>query len=423
MLFSHLQTVKAKESDLVYVVPIEQQIERGLEQFLERAFEEAEAANADALVLEINTLGGAVDAAINIGDLIERQQIPVIAYIKKEAISAGSFIALNADQIYMEPNSFIGAAAVRTITGSADVDPKISSFWASHMGKAAENRGRNPEIAVGMVDPNIEIAGLTKRGNLITLNANQALEHGYAEGIVKGQEELLSAIDKSNAQVVEVSLTFAERIARFVTSPVVMTLLIVLGLGGIITELLIPGFGVPGILGVSSIALYFFGHYVAGFAGIEDIIFFILGFVLMVVEIFVPGFGLFGASGVILLMLGVTLAAFNTKLGLMSLIIAIAINTVLILILTKYFGHKGVWNRFILREEQKKEGGYVSHRNDKALVGKRGVTYSKLRPSGTAIIDDKKYDVVSEGELIDANKEIVVVLIEGTRIVVKEVKK
>ncbi len=423
MLISPIQTGNAKESDLVYFVPIEQQIERGLEQFLIRAFDEAEAANADAIVLEINTLGGAVDAAIQIGELIEKQPIPVIAYIKKEAISAGSFIALNADQIYMEPNSFIGAAAVRTITGSADVDPKITSFWASHMGKAAENRGRDPLIAVGMVDPNIEIAGLTKRGDLITLNAKQALEYGYAEDIVNGKTELLAKMDKANAQVVDVSLTFAEKIARFVTSPVVMTFLMILGLGGIITELLIPGFGIPGILGVSSIALYFFGHYVAGFAGIEDIIFFILGFVLMVIELFVPGFGLFGVSGIILLMMGIILAAFDTTLGLTSLIIAIAINSVLVVILGKYFGHKGIWNRFILREEQKKETGYVSHGNDKSLLGKKGFTSSKLRPSGIAIIDNKKYDVVSQGELIEANKEVVVVLLEGSRIVVKEVKK
>ncbi|GBF10140.1 hypothetical protein HK1_00152 [Tepidibacillus sp. HK-1] len=414
--------ISAEEKQLVYVIPVEQGIERGLERFLERAFSEAENAFADAIILEINTLGGSVDAAIGIGKLIQKEQIPVYAYIKGEAISAGSYISLNADKIYMEPNSHIGAAAVRTISGQ-QVDPKITSWWASHMIDAAKQNNKNEEIARGMVDPAVEIPGLSKKGQLITLDSDLALKYGIADGIVQSRKQLLNTIGLGSADTYEVGLTPAERLARFSTNPYVIPILLIIGLAGILIELFIPGFGIAGLIGISAFSLYFFGHYFAGFAGWEDIIFFIVGFILMVVELFVPGFGIFGALGVISLFAGIIFAAYETSYGLISLVIAVVVNSILFFILFKYFKHQGLWNRFILKDEQKKEGGYISHTKDKTIVGHKGRTLTKLRPSGVALIDNKRYDVVSEGVWIEANQEIEVIFVEGTRIIVREVKK
>jgi len=409
----------AEGNHLVYVVPVEQGIERGLERFLTRAFVEAEDAMADTIILEINTLGGAVDAALGIGDLIRRESIPVVAYIKGDAISAGSYIALHADQIYMEPGSNIGAAAVRTITGE-EADPKVTSVWVSKMRDAAEMHGRNQDIAEGMVNPDMVIPGLTERGELITLNSKEAVTYGIADGVVNNRNQLLTELGMEHANQVEVKLSPAERLARFVTNPYLIPILLIIGLAGILIELFVPGFGVSGIIGISAFGLYFFGHFFAGFAGWEAILLFLAGFILVAIEVFVPGFGIFGILGILALALGIGFAAYQTTYGLISLVIAIVVNILVFIILIKYFGHRGVWNRFILKEEQRKEGGYVSHTKDKALVGKRGITITKLRPSGTAVIEGKRYDVVTEGSLIDANQPIEVILVEGTRIVVKE---
>lgn len=412
-------TVSAEGNELVYVIPVEDGIERGLEKFLTRAFKEAEANNADLIILEINTLGGEIDAAVGIGELIRKEKIPVVAYIKGEAISAGSYIALNADKIYMEPGSHIGAAAPRTVTGE-ETDPKVTSWWASHMISAAEQNNRDATIARGMVDPSVEIPGITEKGELITLDSKRAVKYGMADGIVESREELLRELAMNNAQVEEVKLTPAERLARFVTNPYVIPFLLIIGIAGILIEIFVPGFGISGIIGISAFGLYFFGHYLAGFAGWESIVLFLLGLTLMIVELFIPSFGIFGILGLIGFAMGISLAAYQTSYGMMSLLIALLINAVLLAILIKYFGHRGVWNRFILQDEQRKETGYVSHSKDKNLVGKIGRTLTKLRPSGVAVIDGKRFDVVSDGGFIDQNKEVEVVFVEGTRIVVSE---
>lgn len=411
--------VEAQGTQVVYVVPVEQNIERGLESFLNRAFTEAENAAADMIILEIDTLGGEIDAALGIGELIMKEEIPVVAYVKGEAISAGSYIALNADKIYMEPGSHIGAAAPRTATGE-ETDPKVTSWWASHMMSAAKQHNRDATIAQGMVDPNVEIPGITEKGELITLDSERAVQYGMADGIVESREELLQELAMEDALVEEVELTPAERLARFVTNPYVMSILLIIGIAGILIEIFAPGFGISGIIGISAFGLYFFGHYIAGFAGWESIVLFVLGLILMIIELFIPSFGIFGILGLIGFAMGISLAAYETSYGMMSLVIALVINAVLLAFLIKHFGHRGVWNRFILQDEQRKETGYVSHSKDKNLVGKVGRSLTKLRPSGVAVIDGKRFDVVSEGDFIEQDKEIEVIFVEGTRIVVRE---
>ncbi len=198
-----------------------------------------------------------------------------------------------------------------------------------------------------------------------------------------------------------------------------MPILLIIGIAGILVELFIPRYGLFAIVGIFSFVLYFFGHYIAGFSGSGPITLFLIGMIFLILEIFIPG-GIIGALGAILLFAGIISAAENTSYGVFSLFIALGVNSVLLYLLLKYVGHRGWWNHLILKEEQKKETGYVSHNKNKNLLGKTGFTLTKLRPSGIAIIDHLRYDVVSQGDWIEANQEIKVILIEGTRIVVEE---
>ncbi len=405
---------------VVYWIPVEQEVERGLSAFLERALTEAEEARAEAVVLEIDTLGGEVEAALEIGKLIRRSSVPVIAYIRGEAISAGAYISLNADQILMAPGSAMGAAEPRTFSGEV-ADPKTVAFWSSNMRAAAEQGGRNGDVAAAMVDRNVEIKGLKKKGELLSLSAEQAVEWDMADRIVPSEREVLPAIGLGDAEVVEVELTPAEKFARWVTSPYVVPILLLLGLGGIALELLTPGFGVPGAVGLLSFGLYFFGHYLAGLAGLETVLLFVVGIVLMVIELFVPGWGIFGVLGLISLGTAVVLAAYDPAFGIISLSVALAITLIGVWIAVKVFGVKGVWAKIILKESQQNESGYTSSRDWKHLVGKQGVTLTPLRPAGWVQVDGEKYDVVSDGGMIPAKTAVKVVHVEGSRIVVRRI--
>lgn len=406
------------------VIRIDRTIESGLQRYLERALAEAEAIGAETAVLVINTFGGRVDAADGIGKAIASSSLRTIAYVEGNAISAGSYIALSADEIYMNRIATIGAAAVVYSTGEPVTDPKTIAAWSGMMKAAAEMNGRNPEIAVGMVDASKvvempEIGATSKAGELISLTAQEAVSVGYAEGIADSLGELLAAIGAEGAEPIEP--TPAEQLARFLTNPAVQTILLILGIAGVLIELLVPGMGVPGIVGIAGFSLYFLGNFVAGFAGMEHIALFVAGVVLLVLELFIPSFGILGGLGVLALLSGVVLAAYDTGDAWKSLGIAALVAAVIIALVVKYFKHRGVWNKFIHSEAMTTEEGYVSHDERRELIGRVGRALTPLRPSGTVLLGDERIDVVTEGEFLPAGTKVRVTQIEGMRVVVRKV--
>ncbi|EGL82661.1 protein of unknown function DUF107 [Caldalkalibacillus thermarum TA2.A1] len=410
----------AQDEALVYVVQVNNVVEKGLLAYMERAFGEAEEAGADHIILEIHTPGGAVDAAGDIGNLMQRTTIPITAFVNTDATSAGAFIALNADTIVMAPTGAMGSAQVVDLEGRA-ADEKAQSYWKSRMAAAAEAAGRDPIYAIAMVDPSVEIEGLVTDEQLLNFRADEALEHGYAEAIASNLQEVLQFLGLEQARVVEVEITWAEQLARFITHPIVASILLSVASLGLILELYSPGFGVPGILGIVALLLFFFGHTVAGFAGMEAILLFIAGLILIVIEMFMPGFGIFGILGIVAVGASLTLASESVIIGLQNLGIALLLTIVAAAILSRYLHTKGVWSRLVLQEELSTEESRAVLQQKSALVGKTGIALTKLRPSGAVKIDGQRYDVVSDGTMIDRGAKVKVIKVEGPRIVVTEV--
>ena len=406
------------EDKVVYFIPIEQAVERGLEAFLKRALDTAEAEGADHIVLEIDTPGGLVDAATNIAFLIKNTETPITAYVTAQALSAGAYIALNADQIVMAPGTTMGSAAVIDGAGNA-AEEKTQSMWLATLEAAAGDR--DPIYARAMADSSIDLpeyrAGV---GELLTLTSNEALEVGYAEAIASDRDELLAFLGLENAIQEGLEVSFAEQIARFVTHPVIIPILLSIGSLGLVLELYSPGFGIPGIMGISALLLFFFGHLFAGFAGFETLILFAAGIILIIIEVFFPGFGIFGILGVIAIIGSMVLASYSTVNILLSILIAVVITVIVSIIFFKYFGYRGPLKRMILTDATKSELGYVSNETRKELIGREGIAMTTLRPSGTANFEGERLDVVSEGGYIEQGKKVVIVTTQGSRIVVRE---
>ncbi len=406
---------------VVYIIPLEETVEKGLHAFIDRTITDAEEKGADVIILEINTPGGAVDAATQIGKRIQESTIPTVAFVNNDAISAGAFIALNANEIYMSENGRMGAAGIIDQAGNT-ADEKAISYWLSAMKGAAENNGRNPIYALAMADKEIDLPELgAEKGKFLTLTANQALEVGYAEGVVKNRADLLKTIGYEKAAIEEAQLSFAEKIARFITNPVVVSILLTIGSLGLVVELYSPGFGIPGIMGISSLLLFFYGHLVAGLAGMESIILFVIGIVLVLLEFILPG-GIIGLIGLGAILTSFFLAGSSVMVIGVSLLVALVATVIVSIILVKVFGKKlHAFKKIILLDSTNTESGYVSNKNREDLIGKRGIALTTLRPSGTAIIDEERLDVVSQGNYIEKNTKIEVIKTEGSRIVVREV--
>jgi membrane-bound serine protease (ClpP class) len=414
--------------DSIYVASITGTIDNGLPPYLERVLEEASAAGAKAIVLEINTFGGRVDAAVEIKDLLFNTDLRTIAFIDKRAISAGAFISLACDDILMVPGSLMGAATVVDGSGEKGSEKQIS-YFREEMAATAKEKGRNPEIARGMVDEDVEIDSLSIKGKLITLTVDDALQWQMADYKVTSLEAGLEKLGFSEVHLTRVESNWAEDIVRFLTGPIVAGLLMSLGFLGLIFELRSPGWGVGGTIGIIALLLFFGSHYIINLAEAWEILLFLLGVALLAVEIFIiPGFGIAGISGLILILTSVFLGTLGSwdfvtrediNNSLYALLAALLLTIVSAIATFRALPRWSAFRRVILEDEEKVSSGYISNKRDYTpLVGKSGIARSDLRPTGIAEIAGQRYDVVSQGDFIDAGSSIKVIATENYRIIV-----
>ena len=416
---------------VVHVVPINGTIDLGLAPFLAREVREATEAGASAVVLEINTFGGRVDAAVAIRDTLLNAPIRTIAFINPRAISAGALIALACNTIIMATGGTIGAAAP-VVAGSdgnsKPADEKSVSYVRKEFRATAEARHRPLEIAEAMVDADVEIPGVSPKGKLLTLTTEEALQHKVADLTAPTIEAALTAAGLPNAELRRVGPTWAETLVRFLTQPAVASLLMTVGILGIIVELRTPGFAVPGVVGLLSLGLFFWGHWIVQLAGWEELLLFVVGAVLVAVEVFViPGFTVFGIAGIVALVGGLGLAMVGVDVSVSSVTAAlgrVAISTLLAmagaLALFRFLPRLPFGRRLVLETGMDAGHGYISApETDRRWLGRSGTAMSPLRPAGIAEIDGTRVDVVSDGAFLDAGTVIEVTRVDGNRIVVR----
>jgi len=407
----------ANETDEVYLVSIKGTIDLGLSSYVQRALEEAALNKAKAVILEIDTFGGRVDAATQIRDKIMSLDIPSVAYVKNRAWSAGALIALSAKYILIDKSASIGAAEPQP------ADEKTVSALRAEFTSTALSRGRSEEIAAAMVDKDIEIKDIIEKDKILTLNAEQAIKLDFVDGIASNIEEVLNFLNLKDAKIVYIYPNWAENISRFVTNPVVSPLLLSIGFLGLIIEFWTLGWGVAGSIGIISLSLFFGGHIIVGLAGFETIILFVIGLILLLAEIFfIPGFGLAGIGGIAAILASIFLTFGNIVQATYSISIALGVSVIGFFLLIKYIPSTRTWRKFVLSTEQRKELGYTVGTKDlKRLNGKEGIAITPLRPSGKAEVNGKKLNVITRGEYVDSNTKIKIISVEGNKIVVEAV--
>jgi len=430
---SRVRSVTAQTSaPIVYVIAVEGTIDLGLAPFLSRTVREAQAAGAGAVLLDINTFGGRVDAAVAMRDTLLNSPVRTIAFVNQRAISAGALIALACDTLVMTKGGTIGAAAPVLGGGGQPqpADEKSVSYVRKEFRATAEARNRPPEFAEAMVDVDVEIEGVIEKGKLLTLTTSEAIEHKVAEFTAGTVDAALEAAGLPNAELRPTSQSWAETFVRFLTNPVVSSLLMTVGLLGLLVEIRTPGFAVPGTIGLLSLGLFFWGHWIVRLVGWEELLLISIGVLLIALEVFVlPGTTLAGVAGGVALVAGLgmtlvgagaTASAIVSALGrvALSLLLAIAGAFALLRLLPRLpFGR-----RLILATGMEADLGYVSTpESDRQWLGRTGTALSPMRPAGIAEIDGARVDVVSDGGFIDAGTPVKVTRVDGNRIVIRPV--
>jgi membrane-bound serine protease (ClpP class) len=421
------QVAEPLEGGVVYRVPVTGIIELGLAPFIERSLAEARAANAAAVILDIDTPGGRVDAAQRIVKALQDAEIPTYALVNPHAFSAGAMIALATDRVYMRPGSVIGAAT--PVTGEGQTAPeKIVSAMRAEMRSLAERRGLDPRIAEAMVDESIAIEGVVEAGRLLTLTAVEAERIGYAE-IVADFAALMERLGIVAEHVVDTRPNWAEGVVRFITNPLVAPFLLSIGFLGLIIEIKTPAFGLAGIAGGTALALFFGGHYLVGLAGWEELILLSIGLVLLAIEIFVvPGFGVFGLLGIG----GILASIYLSMIGNMSTIVdytnaAMVLSASMLIVLVSAWAIMRTLPKnmrlyrsgILLGEVTGRDTGYLSAVVRGELVGMRGVAVTDLRPAGVGRFGSERIDIVAEEGWLTSGTPIEIVRSEGYRHVVR----
>lgn len=425
----------AQDKPTVLVLEIRDDIDPSMNRYVELGLQEAEAINADYIIIHMDTYGGAVIDAKDIVENLLDTDIPVWVFIDKDAASAGALISIACDSIYMTAGASIGAATVVTADGAAAPD-KYQSYMRSTMRSVAEESGRDPRIAEAMVDESIEIDGITEAGEVITFSTYEAIENGFCEAKAESIPEILERNGVKDYEISTFSLGATESIIAFFLNPVISGILILLIVGGIWFELQTPGIGFPLAAAVLAAILYFTPYYLNGLAENWEIIVFFVGIILLMLELFViPGFGVAGVLGIIFIGGSLILVMLNNDLFDFSFVGFGAIVKAVLAVLLGILGgvvalfvggvrltESKAFSRVALMDTMQRDEGYTSSFY-KSMIGQRGIAQTILRPSGKIIIGDEIYDAYTRGEYIEAGTEIEVISEEGTSLKVRMVVK
>lgn len=415
----------------VYIGSIEGDIDLGIAPYVERIVNEANKTAADAIIFRINTFGGRVDAATQIKDAILNSNVLTIAFIDKRAISAGSLIALSCEKIVMVPGASMGATTVVDQSGTKQAE-KAQSYMRSEMRATAERTGRRTDVAEAMVDETVVVEGLVDSTKLVTLTSKEAVEWGMADTILVSINEVLDSFNLENAQMLELEENWGESVVRFLSNPIISSLLIMIALVGMFTEIKTPGWGLPGTAALIALALFFGTGLILDLVSVIEIIIFVVGVALLLIELFaIPGFGVFGLLGIVAIVASLFLGLLSdfkfvtwdmVSVALMQLAGAFIFTFIAVYFLSKILPKSSFFTNLILKDNIIIKSGYATEPETKELLGKEGEALTDLRPAGTALIDNTRIDVVTEGDYLVKGTKIYVVKEAGSKIVVREKK-
>lgn len=414
-----------------------------------KVLKRADAEKARAVVFEIETPGG---YAMETADLITRVMpdltVPTIAFVNRNATSAGSMIAFGCDKIYMHPRGTIGSTGI--VSGAGEIDPvmraKMESLFQSYVKIVAKEKGRNADVMKAMMFREHEYSFadgevVVPKGELLNLIADEAvlLEDGkplLANGICENIDEILALEQMTDAVVVNADPKGLDAFASWVG--LISPLLISVGLIALFMELKAPGFGIFGLVGLLAFALFFVGNNLDGnMSGGGLFLLFLGGLILLILEFWViPGTFVAGAVGLVMVLSALVLAMVdvdmfdsfsdskNGLIGLHALIIRpiqyLAIGLVISVfgcaLAMRFLPSLPMYNSIAISEALELGTGLDKGAVD--LEGAEGVVTCELRPAGKILVKDVEYQVVSDGHFIAVGERVRVISADGMRILV-----
>ena len=382
-------------SKIIYRIKVDTDITIAAQRQVVKGLEEAHKENADFILLEMNTYGGAVNAADSIRSAILRCDIPTAAFVNLQAASAGALISIACDSIYMKTGSSIGAATVVDQAGNVMPD-KYQSFMRGIMRSTAQATNRNPAIAEAMVDT----------ANVLSLTPSEAISKGYCNGIRENIDEVATTLSQgAEYTVITQHFKWLDKIINFLLHPIVQSILIMMIVGGIYIEIRTPGIGMPLVIALFGAFLYFAPLFLEDMAQNWEILLFVVGLILIIVELFIlPGFGIAGVTGIIAVVLSLTFAMVDNleffefdgtfdaepilkPLAIVSISAFVAVISSILIVKQLY--NTRSFDSIALRQSLKEKDGFVGVQTGlEKYIGSEVRVFTDLKPSGKVTTRD-----------------------------------
>ncbi len=424
-LFSIINT--QAQTKIVYQYDIHEEIGPPVSRLTKTAIAEAEKIHAAYILIDMDTYGGLVDAADEIRTALLKTKIPTIVFIRNNAASAGALISIACDSIYMAPGATIGAASVVNQNGEL-MPEKYQSYMRKKMRATAEQTGRNPLIAEGMTDENLEIDSIKLKGKIITFSTNEAMKYGYCNGEIAKAQDVLAKLSGGPYVIEKHESSLVESLVLWLVHPAVSGILLLLIFGGIYFEFKAPGTFLPIGLSVVAALMYFAPLYLEGLAANWEILMFAVGLILIIIEIFVtPGSIVIGAAGILFTISGLALAlvrniGFNfdyvpsgaLAFAFLLVTVAMAMPLIFIVAFGKTIFTSPAFKRMSDVGEMKQSKGFsIRDHSLQKLVGQTGIAVTNLRPAGRVEIDGEQHDSISDSGFIEIGSEVKVLRVQS----------
>ncbi|MBL7009041.1 MAG: hypothetical protein ISR76_08595 [Planctomycetes bacterium] len=452
--------VPAAGAGPVVVVRLEGQLDESWASILRRVEERATALDASAVVFELDTPGGQAELMKRLGDRMDRigQRRATVCLIDRRALSAGAYLAMSCQEIWMVPAATIGSATPISIGPGGiplpvdeDVQEKTLSYFRAEFRSWAELHGRDPGIAEAFVDNKIELQRVSVRGQprivnreeydqliqqgeqpsflemvcasgeLLALTSQEALELGFCDGIVPGRDALLASLGWQELPVVVVEANWSEQMVQGLGSW--SWLLMLAAAFFLVISFQMPGLGAPEVAAVICIVVFLFHGYLVGLAEWTEILLVLGGLALLAVEVFVlPGTFIAGICGLLLLLGGLVLAMQEFILpegaiemgvfqdNLLRLLLLILVAPVVGMFLVRRFTRTRAGS-FMTNAPSADFAGSVAGNAGGAAppavaAGTRGRCLTPLRPSGRIEVDGEPYDALSQGDFLNTGQPV-----------------
>lgn len=401
----------------IHIISINGSINPTTYDYLKHEIDIAEQKNAQALIVELNTPGGLLEATRSIVTEFLNAEIPIVVFVAPQgsrAASAGVFITMAAHIAVMAPGTNIGAAHPVSTQGEMDsvMSGKVTNDAAAFIRSISEKRKRNVKWAEEAVRKSVSITETEalKEHVIDFIASNRAALLDSLNGRTVVIEKDTITLSTTTAVVVEREMNWQYKLLNILSDPNISYILFLIGIYGLFFELYNPGSIFPGVAGAIALilALYSMQTLPINYAGLALIV---VGIILFLLEIKITSYGLLSIGGVIALFFG-SIMLFQTD-GSIEFV-EVSLNVVIPLVI-----FTAIFFFFVIGAGVKAQRRKVTT-GESAIVGKEAMTITALNPTGKVRLEGEIWSAESVSGKIEKNSKVEVTEIHGLLLKVKK---